>query len=60
MKQLRIGFEIDSYDENLIKETVDSINKTMYDELVHNIHAIPKEKVVADNMALIDRIRAIE
>lgn len=60
VKQLRIGFEIDSYDENLIKETVDSINKTMYDELVHNIHAIPKEKVVADNMALIDRIRAIE
>lgn len=60
VKAWDVGSEIDSYDENRIKQTVNGINREMYDRMVSNIKALPKADLVTNNTSLINRIRNLK
>lgn len=57
VKEQNVGFEIDSYDEKLIKETIDAIDEAYYNELRNNIKSIQKKSLVTDNTSLVRRIK---
>lgn len=59
VKGWRVGFEIDSYGEELVRKTIDSIDESLYNELRSNIRTISKEVLVTDNTSLINRITAL-
>lgn len=59
VKKQNIGFEIDSYDEKLVKETIDAIDEELFKKLQRNIMAIKKETLVTDNSSLVKRIKAL-
>ena len=59
VREQNVGFEIDSYDEKLVKDVIDAIDEKKYEELKNNIRGIPKDTLVADNTSLINRIKAL-
>ena len=59
VKEQKVGFEIDSYDEKLVKEAIESIDEKMYMDLRSNIKNISKESLVADNSALLNRVKTL-
>lgn len=59
VKDQKVGFEIDSYDEVLVKQVIDSIDETLYNDLRSNIKDINKESLVTDNSFLVKRIKAL-
>lgn len=59
VKDQKVGFEIDSYDEKAIKLTINAIDESLYIELRRNIRTISKKSLVTDNTSLINRIKAL-
>lgn len=59
VKAQNVGFEIDSYDEKLIKEVVDAIDENLFKELRKNIKAIKKTNLVTNNSPLVNRIKKL-
>lgn len=59
VKSLNVGFEIDSYDERLVKEVIDAIDDKTYNELRNNVKAINKQVLVTDNSSLVKRIKEL-
>jgi glycosyltransferase involved in cell wall biosynthesis len=59
VKEQKVGFEIDSYDETLVKNTIDSLDQATYNELVNRIKLIKKETLITDNALLVNRIKSI-
>lgn len=59
VKSLNVGFEIDSYDERLVKEVIDAIDDKTYNELRNNVKAINKQALVTDNSSLVKRIKEL-
>ena len=60
VKSLNVGFEIDSYDERLVKEVIDAIDDKTYNELRNNVKAINKQVLVTDNSSLVKRIKELQ
>ena len=59
VKTMGVGLEIDSYDDNLIKKVIDELTSDVYDVMLRNIVAVPKESLVTNNLSLINRVRIL-
>lgn len=59
VKSQNVGFEIDSYDEKLVKDVIDAIDEKLYNELKANVKAINKQTLVTDNSSLLKRIKEL-
>lgn len=59
VRNLNIGLEIDSYNESLIKATIDNLTDSLYTDFLMSIGSIPKKSLVTDNSFLMTRIRTL-
>lgn len=59
VKKQGVGFEVDSYDEKLVKESVDGISNEIYGKMIENIRKIIKTTLVTNNSSLINRIKSL-